>query len=47
VTPLSPEQIAEFRAKAQDPVADWVAQEAGQEWVDGLFEAVESASPKG
>ncbi len=43
VTPLSPDQVAAFRDKAQGPVAEWVAGEVGQEWVDGLFTAVESA----
>ncbi|WP_119167902.1 DctP family TRAP transporter solute-binding subunit [Algihabitans albus] len=42
VTPLSPDQVAAFRAKAQSPVAEWVAGEVGQAWVDGLFAAVES-----
>ena len=42
VTPLSPGQVAEFRAKAQSPVAEWVAGQVGQDWVDGLFAAVES-----
>ena len=42
VTPLSPDQVAEFRAKAQSPVAEWVAGQVGQDWVDGLFAAVES-----
>ena len=46
VTPLSPDQVAAFRDKAQKPVADWVAGEIGQEWVDGLFAAVDSAMPK-
>ncbi len=43
VSPLTPEQIAAFRDKAQGPVADWVAGEVGQDWVDGLFTAVEAA----
>ncbi|WP_018699736.1 DctP family TRAP transporter solute-binding subunit [Amorphus coralli] len=47
VTPLSPDQVAAFREKAQGPVAEWVAGEVGQEWVDGLFSAVEAAAPAG
>jgi TRAP-type C4-dicarboxylate transport system substrate-binding protein len=42
VTPLSPAQVAEFRELAQDPVAEWVASEAGQDWVDGLFAAIDA-----
>jgi len=40
VTTLTPEQVGAFRDMAQQPVAQWVAGEAGQEWVDGLFAAV-------
>lgn len=43
VTPLGPEQVDAFREKAQSPVAEWVAGEVGQDWVDGLFSAVEGA----
>ncbi len=43
VTVLTPEQVAAFREQAQDPVAEWVAEEVGREWVDGLFQAVEQA----
>lgn len=41
VTALTPDQVAAFRERAQDPVAEWVASEAGQEWVDGLFAAID------
>lgn len=41
VTVLSPEQIDAFREKARDPVAEWVAGEVGQEWVDGLYRAID------
>ena len=43
VTPLSPDQVAAFRGEAQSPVAEWVADQVGQDWVDGLFAAVESS----
>lgn len=42
VTALSPEQVAAFRDLAQAPVAEYVAGEAGQEWVDGLFAAIDA-----
>lgn len=42
VTPLSPDQVGAFRDKAQGPVAEWVAGEVGQDWVNGLFAAVEA-----
>ena len=43
VTPLSPDQVAAFRGEAQSPVAEWVVDQVGQDWVDGLFAAVESS----
>ncbi len=47
VTPLTPDQVAEFRAQAQQPVADWLAGEVGEEWGDGLFTAVEGVTSGG
>lgn len=44
VTVLTPEQVDAFRDKAQKPVADWVAGEVGQEWVDRLYQAVNAVS---
>ena len=43
VTTLSPQEVDAFRRAAQPPVTDWVAKEAGKEWVDRLFAAVETA----
>lgn len=40
VTPLSPEQKAEFRAAAQPAVVEWVVSEIGEAWPNKLEEAV-------
>jgi TRAP-type C4-dicarboxylate transport system substrate-binding protein len=47
VTTLSPEEVDAFRKAAQPAVTDWVAKEAGKEWVDKLFAAVEAAKRDG
>ena len=41
VTPLSPEQVAAFRKKAQPAVVAWVKEQIGEEWVEKIFSAIE------
>ncbi len=36
-------QISQFRADTQKPVADWISQKVGAQWVDGVLAAVKSA----
>lgn len=43
VTVLTPEQIAVFRETAQPAVESYLRDAVGDDWVDQLFEAVESA----
>ncbi len=42
VTPITPEQKAEFRAAAQPAVRAWVVEEIGEEWPNRLEEAVKA-----
>jgi TRAP-type C4-dicarboxylate transport system substrate-binding protein len=42
VTPLSPEQVAAFRKQAQPAVVAWVKEQIGEEWVNKLFNAIET-----
>jgi len=42
VTPLSPEQKAEFRELAQPAVREWVVEQIGNEWPDRLDAAVQA-----
>jgi len=41
VTPLSPDQVAEFRKQAQPAVVEWVQGQIGDEWPKKLFAAIE------
>ncbi len=41
VTPLSPEQVAAFREKAQPAVRSWIEEQIGKEWVQKLLAAIE------
>ncbi len=41
VTPLSPEQVAEFRRMAQPAVRAWVEEQIGKGWVEKIFSAIE------
>lgn len=41
VTPLSPDQVAEFRKQAQPAVVEWVQEQIGDEWVKKIFAAIE------
>jgi tripartite ATP-independent transporter DctP family solute receptor len=41
VTPLTPDQVAAFRQKAQPAVVTWVKEQIGSQWVDKLFMAIE------
>ncbi|MCJ7596634.1 MAG: TRAP transporter substrate-binding protein DctP, partial [Desulfobacterales bacterium] len=40
---LSPAERAQFKAKAQGPVLEWLRKEVGNEWVDGMLKAAEAA----
>ena len=42
VTPLSPEQVSAFRKQAQPAVVAWVKEQIGEEWVNKLFNAIET-----
>ncbi len=42
VTALSPEQVAAFRKQAQPAVVAWVKEQIGEEWVNKLFNAIET-----
>ena len=42
VTILTPEAIEGFRQKTQPLVAEWMTEQIGAEWVDGLLELVDS-----
>jgi TRAP-type C4-dicarboxylate transport system substrate-binding protein len=42
VTPLSPDQVAAFRKKAQPAVVKWVEEQIGKEWVEKLFSEIEN-----
>ncbi len=42
VTPVTPEQKAEFRALAQPAVREWIVEEIGAEWPDKLDQAVKA-----
>lgn len=46
VTPLSLEQVSAFRAKAQPAVKAWVEEQAGKQWVEKLFKAIEDSKAK-
>jgi TRAP-type C4-dicarboxylate transport system substrate-binding protein len=46
VTPLTPDQVAAFRKKAQPAVVEWVKEQIGSEWVDKLFAAIEDYRKK-
>jgi TRAP-type C4-dicarboxylate transport system substrate-binding protein len=46
VTPLTPDQVAAFRKKAQPAVVEWVKEQIGSEWVDKLFTAIEDYRQK-
>jgi C4-dicarboxylate-binding protein DctP len=43
VTALTPAQLAEFARVAQPPVRAFLERDAGKEWVDGLFAALQAA----
>lgn len=40
---LTPQERAQFKAKAQGPVVKWLRQEVGDKWVDGMLKAAEAA----
>lgn len=42
VTVLTPEAVEGFRQKTQPLVAEWMTEQIGAEWVDGLLELVDS-----
>ncbi len=42
VVPVTPEQKAEFRAKAQPAVREWIVEEIGEDWPNRLDQAVEA-----
>lgn len=42
ITELTPEQIQVFRETTQPPVADWMKDQIGAEWVDELLDLVDS-----
>lgn len=42
VTPITPEQKAQFRAKAQPAVQEWIVSEIGEAWPNKLKAAVEA-----
>ncbi len=46
VTPLTPDEVAAFRKKAQPEVVGWVKEQIGSEWVDKLFVAIEDYRKK-
>ncbi len=46
VTPLTPDQVAAFRKKAQPAVVEWVKVQIGPEWVDKLFAEIEDYRQK-
>jgi len=39
----TPEQRGQFKEKAQGPVLNWLREEVGDEWVDGMLKAAEEA----
>jgi tripartite ATP-independent transporter DctP family solute receptor len=40
---LTPEERAQFKEKAQGPVLEWLRDEVGDKWVDGMLQAAEAA----
>jgi len=46
VTPLTPQEIAAFRAKAQPAVRAWVEEQVGKQWVEKLFNAIKECQAK-
>ncbi len=42
----TPEEMAKFREKAQQPIIDWLNQEVGKEWVDQMMEATNASIKK-
>jgi len=40
---LTPAERAQFKAKSQGPVLEWLRKEVGTEWVDGMLEAAKTA----
>ncbi|MCL2000323.1 MAG: hypothetical protein FWG74_02710, partial [Planctomycetes bacterium] len=39
----TPEELAQFREKSQRPVIEWLSNEIGKEWVDGILAATEKS----
>lgn len=42
----TPEEMAQFREKAQGPIIEWLNQEVGKEWVDEMMAATDASIKK-